>query len=121
MADALPHEALARAVHVAFGAEARVLATEPLFGDASSRRYVRLRLAGSTAPATAVAMLLAESTFGAGDELGGARAEAEYAFVNVARYLAAHGLPVPAVYHDAARADGLLLVEDVGDTSLWKA
>jgi aminoglycoside/choline kinase family phosphotransferase len=28
---------------------------------------------------------------------------------------------VPAVYHDAAASDGLLLLEDVGDTTLWAA
>jgi aminoglycoside/choline kinase family phosphotransferase len=39
--------------------------------------------------------------------------------VNVARYLAARGFAVPAVYHDASARDALLLLEDVGDTTLW--
>src|SRR5947207_2352791 len=38
MPDAIPHEALARAVRAAFGAGARIVAAERLFGDASSRR-----------------------------------------------------------------------------------
>src|SRR5439155_1294313 len=50
MPDAIPHEALARAVRAAFGAGARIVAAERLFGDASSRRYVRLRLADAGAP-----------------------------------------------------------------------
>src|SRR2546422_618683 len=58
MPDAIPHEALARAVRAAFGADARIAAEERLFGDASSRRYVRLRLAGGDAPPAAVARLL---------------------------------------------------------------
>ncbi len=119
----IPHEAVARAVRSAFGAQARVVGAEPLHGDASSRRYVRLRLAGGTAPPTAVAMLLGGSRFPLGsDEIGGERLpDDELPFVNVARYLAARGLPVPAVHHDASRTDDLVLVEDVGDTTLWAA
>jgi hypothetical protein len=55
------------------------------------------------------------------EELGRPLARDVPAFVEVGRYLLARGLPVPAVYHDAARADALLLVEDVGDTTLWAA
>jgi aminoglycoside/choline kinase family phosphotransferase len=123
MPDAIPHAALARAVRAAFGASAHVVSTRPLAGDASSRRYVRLDLAGGAAPATAVAMLLRGSRFPLGsDEIGGGpAADGELPFVNVARYLAARGLPVPAVYHDASAADDLVLIEDVGDTTLWAA
>jgi len=123
MPDAIPHAALARAVRAAFGASAHVVSTRPLAGDASSRRYVRLDLAGGAAPATAVAMLLRGSRFTLGsDEIGGGpAADGELPFVNVARYLAARGLPVPAVYHDASAADDLVLIEDVGDTTLWAA
>jgi aminoglycoside/choline kinase family phosphotransferase len=121
MAAAIPHEALARAVRAAFGAGVHVAATEPLAGDASSRRYVRLRLVGG-GPSTAVAMLLGVDRFPLGsDEIGGAPRSGELPYVAVARYLARAGLPVPAVYHDAADTDALLLVEDVGDTTLWAA
>jgi aminoglycoside/choline kinase family phosphotransferase len=41
--------------------------------------------------------------------------------VSVGRYLGGRGLPVPALYHDAAADDGLLLLEDIGDTTLWAA
>jgi hypothetical protein len=117
MAASIPHEALARAVRAAFGTAARIVDHEPLAGDASSRRYVRVRLDGTDGPATAVAMLLPPEQ--RSDELGGARG-GELSFLNVGRYLAAHDLPVPRVYH-AAPADLLLLLEDIGDTTLWKA
>ena len=114
---AVPHEAVARAVHAAFGTTAVVTGTERLFGDASNRVYVRIRL-GAHQPATAVAMLLGEGRFTGGDELGGGGSD-ELPFVDVGRYLSGHGLPVPALYYDAARTDGLLLLEDIGDTNLW--
>jgi hypothetical protein len=118
----IPLEAVARAVRAAFGDAVGIVAAEPLAGDASSRRYVRVRLGGAGAPVTAVAMLLGQDRAPLGsDELGEPATGDEIPFVNVGRYLARHGLPVPAVYHDAARTDGLLLLEDVGDTTLWAA
>src|SRR5690348_8054047 len=123
MPYAIPHESLARAVRAAFGAGASVTAAEPIFGDASSRRYVRVRIAGASAPATAVAMLLGvEQRFGpGGDEFGAGARTAELPFVNVARWLAGRGLAPPAIYHDAAASDALVLLEDLGDTTLWAA
>jgi aminoglycoside/choline kinase family phosphotransferase len=114
------HDVLARAVADAFGRGARLVATEPLHGDASSRRYVRLRL--ESAPVTTVtAMILGEGRFGGSDELGAGATTSELPFVNVARWLGAHGLPVPVIHADLSRRDGLLLLEDVGDVSLWTA
>ena len=121
MAVPIPHAALARAVALAFGAAARVAAAEPLHGDASTRRYLRLRLDGAPV-AGAIAMLLGEGRFAPGsDELGGGLAVDELPYLNVGRWLDAHGFPVPAVYADRAAEDGLLLLEDCGDTSLWAA
>jgi aminoglycoside/choline kinase family phosphotransferase len=115
------HARFERAVHDAFGPDARVVATTPLHGDASSRRYVRLALAGP-APARVVVMVLGEGRFtGGSDELGGGGASNELPFVNVARWLGARGFPIPAIHLDRARAEGLLLLEDVGDTTLWAA
>ena len=88
---------------------ARVRAAEPLAGDASTRRYVRLRLEGDGAPETAIGMLLPEPTAAGAPEL---------AFLNVGRTLAAHGVAVPAVYAAQDRGTGQLLLEDVGDVSL---
>jgi aminoglycoside/choline kinase family phosphotransferase len=117
-----PHDAFARAVRAAFGPAARVVGEEPLAGDASTRRYVRLRLAGGAAPATAVVMLLPPDAHVSPEVGGGGGGERELSFVNVARYFGASGLPVPAVYHDASPgAHGLLLLEDIGDTTLFAA
>jgi aminoglycoside/choline kinase family phosphotransferase len=117
---AAARERFARAVADAFGASCTIVAAESLHGDASSRRYVRLTLAGA-APAHVVAMVLAEGAFTGGDELGGGGADGELPFVRVGRYLASGGLPVPAVYHDASATDGFLLLEDVGDRTLFEA
>jgi aminoglycoside/choline kinase family phosphotransferase len=111
----------ARAVREAFGHDARIVASTPLHGDASSRRYVRLSLAG-TPVRSAVVMVLGDDAFGGGsDELGGSGVAAELPFVEVGRWLAAHGFRVPAVRADRAAGDRLLLLEDVGDTTLWAA
>jgi aminoglycoside/choline kinase family phosphotransferase len=121
MPQPIAHEGLARAVRAAFGAGTRITAEEPLFGDASSRRYLRLRLAGD-GPPTAVAMVLGADRFPLGsDEIGGRPTGRELPFVNVARYLAARGFAVPAIYADASASDNLLLLEDIGDTTLWAA
>jgi aminoglycoside/choline kinase family phosphotransferase len=109
----------ARAVRETFGDDARIVATTPLHGDASSRRYVRLSLAGAPIE-SAVVMVLGEDRFGGSDELGGGGAT-ELPFVEVGRWLATHGLRVPVLRADRARTDRLLLLEDVGDTTLWAA
>jgi aminoglycoside/choline kinase family phosphotransferase len=115
-------ERFARAVRTAFGAGVRVQASRALAGDASTRRYVRLQLAGGGAPDTIVAMVLGEGRFAPGsDELGGGISIDELPFLNVGRWLAARGFSVPAVYHDGTRDDALLLLEDVGDETLWTA
>ena len=121
MSSPIPRDVLARTVTIAFGDSARVTRAVPLHGDASTRRYVRLHLTGAP-PASAVAMVLGEGRFTASsDELGGGAATPELPFVNVGRWLAAHGFPVPALYADRSREDGLLLLEDVGDVNLWQA
>jgi aminoglycoside/choline kinase family phosphotransferase len=118
MSETPSHDALARAVVDAFGDRARLVGVDPLHGDASTRRYLRLRL--EEAPvSTAVAMVLGEGRFGGSDEIGGGSGGGgELTFVNVARWLEAHGLPVPAIH---ARRDAVLILEDVGDVSLWTA
>jgi aminoglycoside/choline kinase family phosphotransferase len=120
MPATIPREELARATCRAFGPAARVTRVDALAGDASSRRYLRLHLADAVPP-TAVAMVLAEGRFGGGDELAAGPVPAELPFVTVARYLARHGLRVPHVHVDASREAGLLLLEDIGDTTLWRA
>jgi len=119
--EALPRETLARLVRAAFGSSVRLTSVTLLRGDASTRRYARLTLDGD-GPSSAVAMLLGEGRFtGGSDELGGGIAITELPFVNVGRWLAAAGFAIPALYADASREDGVLLLEDIGDTTLWAA
>src|SRR5262249_19616215 len=66
-------------------------------------------------------MILGEARFGGSDEIGGGKLASDIPFVNVGRYLATHGFPVPALYLDAAAREDLLLLEDIGDTTLWAA
>ncbi len=105
----------------AWGQAAATMDMAPLAGDASSRRYFRLRLAGS-APPTAVLMVQTGSGLSiSSDELSTLDAPpAEMPFLNVQRYLATRGIAVPAVY-GASSERGLALLEDLGDTTLWDA
>src|SRR5437667_456491 len=95
----LSHEALARAARAAFGADVAVASVDSLTGDASSRRYVRLKLRGRGAPETAVAMVLGvEQRFGPGaDEFAGPIEDTELPCVDRARARASgfHGVESP--------------------------
>lgn len=104
----------------AFGPRARIVAVEPLAGDASTRRYARLTLAGDDVPETAVAMILADRAIAmSSDELAVFKdAPSELPYLNLHKFLEPLGTPVPQVLADASDA-GLLLLEDVGDTTLW--
>lgn len=110
-------EALASAAAAAFP-RAQLTAIEPLAGDASARRYARLRLSGE-APAAVIAMLLPrDGAAAASEEISAATPSAELPFLAVQRYLARHRVPVPAVhYHD----DEVLLLEDLGDVAVADA
>jgi N-acetylmuramate 1-kinase len=78
---------------------------EPLSGDASTRRYFRLR----NGAATSVVALYPEPF-----------AAAEQSFLVVRDLMAGYGLPVPAVLdHDGAR--GIVVLEDLGDLTLQEA
>ncbi len=105
-----------------FGAATAVERLVPLAGDASTRRYARAWLRGAGAPATTVAMLLADRGIAmSSDELAVFAAPLrELPYVNVHRFLDDLGVAIPALYVDAAD-EGLLLLEDIGDTPLWDA
>ena len=79
----------------------------PLAGDASTRRYYRVRNAPG-APLPSVVVMRYP------DEVS---SEAELPFLNVHRYLTAAGIPVPVVYRSDPKAS-LLFLEDAGDTML---
>jgi aminoglycoside/choline kinase family phosphotransferase len=101
---------------------ARLTGIDPLKGDASSRRYARLHVADDGAPPSIVAMLLPRDTSANVSEepVGSTEVPRELPFLNIHRYLSRHGVPVPAVLHEAL-ADGVLLLEDIGDLSLAEA
>lgn len=81
-----------------------------LAGDASTRRYYRVRNSpGASIPSVVVMRYPDESP-----------PEAELPFLNVHRYLAAAGVPVPVVYRSDPKAN-LLFLEDAGDTMLEDA
>lgn len=84
---------------------------ETMVGDASTRRYHRVRTQGGV-PGSVVIMELPDEPLKSDEVSTGA--PAELPFLNVQRYLAAGGIPVPQVY----RADlgrGLVALEDLGD------
>lgn len=95
-------------------------------GDASSRRYLRCQLrsdAAGTAPGSVVVMLNEGSGAAiSSDELGvfGKEGPSELPFVNVWRYLSRHTEALPRIYAVAPDHSALVL-EDIGDVSLWQA
>ncbi|HQT97546.1 MAG TPA: phosphotransferase, partial [Thermodesulfobacteriota bacterium] len=82
----------------------------PLAGDASTRRYYRVRNAPGAPLPSVVVMRYPDEV----------PPEAELPFLNVHRYLTAAGIPVPAVYRSDPKAN-LLFLEDAGDTMLEDA
>lgn len=113
---------LEEAVRRTFGTAVRVDRVVALAGDASTRSYERVYLAGGSAPSTAIAMWLADRGVSiSSDELAVLPDHlAELPYVNVHRFLKRLGVPVPETYADCS-AQGLLLIEDVGDLCLWDA
>lgn len=99
-----PHEilAFARSITGGGGTEQSLLA-----GQASTRKYHRVKTAGS--PPTCVVMELPPEDRGS--------AEATYPFLNVQRFLAREGLPVPKL-HKVALSEGMIGLEDLGDQTL---
>ncbi|HUJ04426.1 MAG TPA: phosphotransferase [Rhizomicrobium sp.] len=101
-------------------------AKEPLAGDASTRRYVRLRRGGETAllmdqpqdaeapsaPAHASAEERRALGYNAVARLAGADCER---FIAASEFLRRKGLSAPEIYA-AHAAEGFVLIEDFGDT-----
>jgi N-acetylmuramate 1-kinase len=105
-----------------FGNDAAVTRLLALPGDASTRGYARAWLRGSGTPPSLVVMILTDRGVSmSSDELAVfAAPPAELPYVNVHRFLASLGVAIPELYVDAA-PEGLLLLEDIGDTPLWEA
>lgn len=108
-------------VQTAWGTGLRILEVHPLAGDASTRRYYRLTLEGD-APPTVVLMVQPDAGLAlSSEELAVFREPLrEMPFLNVQRYLRAVGIAVPEIYADEP-ARGLVLLEDLGDVTLWEA
>jgi aminoglycoside/choline kinase family phosphotransferase len=82
----------------------------PLLGDASDRRYYRLRFEAPVNGLTSVVLMRLAEPYTAG----------ELPFANVQRYLSSKGIPVPALLCDDS-AHGFVLLEDLGDVTLQDA
>ena len=102
------------------GGATRSFAVEKLAGQASNRMY--FRVAAESGPSY-VAMVLPKDATRSEEASNAAVAPAELPFLNVHRYLAKLGVPVPAL-HAVAMDEGILLLEDLGDVTLeasWRA
>lgn len=108
-------------IGVLFGRDVTVTSLAALPGDASTRRYYRVRLNGNGTPPSLMAMQLPA---GSGLPISSEElavftdAPKELPFLNVHRFLHRVGVRVPKIYGQWA-ADGLLLLEDLGDVALW--
>ncbi len=112
---------IASKIAVVFGAEAKILSLAALAGDASSRRYLRVSLAGAGAPASVIVMALpAESSLPLSSEELAVFNEPlkELPFLNLHRFLSRIGARVPKLF-GAWEQEGILVLEDLGDTALW--
>lgn len=118
MSEPIERQVAAKIVSV-FGIGSKLIALTPLAGDASSRRYHRAAL--SSGPSSLIVMELpAGSALPlSSEELAifkdGPR---ELPFLNVHRFLSGIGVNVPRIY-GIWEKDGILLLEDLGDTALW--
>jgi aminoglycoside/choline kinase family phosphotransferase len=103
-----------------WGHKTSLLSLAPLAGDASSRRYYRAFIAGERVPDSLIVMQLAGSQLPISSEELAVFTQplAELPFLNVYRFLHRLGVSVPALYGQWPD-DGILLLEDLGDASLW--
>ena len=112
---------IAAKIPVAFSAGISLTSLVTLAGDASSRRYYRVHLSGTSAPRT---MIVMELPAGSGLPLSSEElaifkdGPKELPFLNMHRFLTDIGVKVPKLYGQW-ESDGLLFLEDLGDTALW--
>jgi len=107
-------------VGAAFGSGVDLLSLAPLAGDASSRRYYRALLRPPASPQSVVVMELAGTSLPRSSEELAIFKEPlnELPFLNLHRFLGGLGVRIPAL-HGHWVEDGILLLEDLGDLSLW--
>ena len=119
MSEPIERQIAARIAAV-FGVGSSLSALTPLAGDASSRRYYRAELRGGTPCSLVVMELPAGSALPLSSEELAIFKEGpkELPFLNVHRFLNGIGVSVPRIF-GAWEKDGILLLEDLGDTALW--
>jgi aminoglycoside/choline kinase family phosphotransferase len=109
-------------IRAVFGQHTGIPALNPLAGDASSRRYFRALLDTQSGPKSVIAMDFSSANALplSSEELGVFKEPVkELPFLNVHRFLLKIGVRVPQLY-GAWESEGILLLEDLGDTSLWE-
>jgi aminoglycoside/choline kinase family phosphotransferase len=114
-------EVIADKIGAVYGTNTAVSSIIALAGDASSRRYYRAVIKASGAPKSVIVMELpAGSALPlSSEELAVFKqAPKELPFLNMHRFLSGIGVRVPKVYGHWQN-DGILLLEDLGDTALW--
>ncbi len=86
-----------------------------LFGQASARQYFRVH----TPQINYIVMKMPQGFSSLAEEITKAKTGApqEFPFLNIHRYLMEHGINVPAIL-TLNDSEGLMLLEDLGDTSL---
>ncbi len=111
-------EAVKAAVKQVWGEATQVSSVSPLAGDASTRRYFRLRLEGG-GPSSTVVMVMAGNTLPlSSEELAVfSKPLKELPYLNLYRFLRPLGVRVPDLYYDGS-AQNFLLLEDIGDSAL---
>jgi aminoglycoside/choline kinase family phosphotransferase len=120
LTDSITQRIVAK-IPAAFDADTALSALAALAGDASSRRYYRAHLSGANAPQTMIVMELpAGSALPLSSEELAIFKEGpkELPFLNLHRFLSAIGVNVPKLYGQW-ESDGLIFLEDLGDTALW--
>lgn len=114
-------EVIADKIRAVYGTNTAVSSIIALAGDASSRRYYRAVIKASGAPKSVIVMELPGGSALplSSEELAVFKqAPKELPFLNMHRFLSGIGVRVPKVYGHWQN-DGILLLEDLGDTALW--
>jgi N-acetylmuramate 1-kinase len=88
-----------------------------MHGDASARRYVRIR--GPELETSLIAMVLAAEKTRFSEEVMRGPAPTELPFINLHRYLARIGVLVPEVLF-VDESEGILLLQDLGDDTMGR-
>ncbi|MFN8389138.1 MAG: phosphotransferase [Bdellovibrionota bacterium] len=91
----------------------------PLTPDASLRRYFRVTFESppSGAPDASTILAMHFDSVACPEVGSGPKVDSDFAYVELSKYLASHGVAVPELLHDA-RTSRIVLIEDLGDRPL---